>query len=252
MLAFDHGYFQGPTTGLERVDITIKPLIPSADALMLTRGILRSVIDPSSTNAVVMRASGGPSILKELSDERIAVDMEDALRMNVSAVAVGPIGGVTNSDGQQHDPLVDKECAMACPCSASAGCTEHSRRPKTLVATHGRMGVCIGTYFVPGFNSSCAVRADVIAGGKTSRKGRLQMARDAIVGRLGRGHGQEHLPVRVPRCHDRGRPQGRTTTERQGSMVLSGYEACRSSSVITAWGSRPDLTFRTSQREGYF
>ena len=88
MLAFDHGYFQGPTTGLERVDITIKPLIPSADALMLTRGILRSVIDPSHTNAVVMRASGGPSILKELSDERIAVDMEDAIRMNVSAVAV--------------------------------------------------------------------------------------------------------------------------------------------------------------------
>ena len=55
---------------------------------MLTRGILRSVIDPSVGNSVVMRASGGPSILKELSDERIAVDMEDALRMNVSAVAV--------------------------------------------------------------------------------------------------------------------------------------------------------------------
>ena len=68
MLAFDHGYFQGPTTGLERVDITIQPLIPYADALMLTRGILRSVIEPSSTNAVVMRASGGPSILKELSE----------------------------------------------------------------------------------------------------------------------------------------------------------------------------------------
>ncbi len=88
MLAFDHGYFQGPTTGLERIDVTIRPLIPHADALMLTRGILRSVIEPSVTNSVVMRASGGPSILKELSDERIAVDMEDALRMNVSAVAV--------------------------------------------------------------------------------------------------------------------------------------------------------------------
>src|SRR5512144_2833487 len=88
MLAFDHGYFQGPTTGLERIDVTIRPLIPYADALMLTRGVLRSVIEPSSTNAVVMRASGGPSVLKELSDERIAVDMEDALRMNVSAVAV--------------------------------------------------------------------------------------------------------------------------------------------------------------------
>ena len=88
MLAFDHGYFQGPTTGLERVDISILPLAPYADALMLTRGILRSVIPPESRNAIVMRASGGPSILKELSNEQIAVSMEDAVRMNVSAVAV--------------------------------------------------------------------------------------------------------------------------------------------------------------------
>src|SRR5512143_1049630 len=88
MLAFDHGYFQGPTTGLERVDVTILPLAPYADALMLTRGILRSVIPPASPNAIVMRASGGPSILKELSNEQIAVSMEDAVRMNVSAVAV--------------------------------------------------------------------------------------------------------------------------------------------------------------------
>ena len=68
MLAFDHGYFQGPTTGLERIDVTILPLVPYADALMLTRGILRTVIPPPSANAVVMRASGGPSILKELSE----------------------------------------------------------------------------------------------------------------------------------------------------------------------------------------
>jgi DhnA-type fructose-1,6-bisphosphate aldolase and related enzymes len=88
MLAFDHGYFQGPTTGLERVDMTILPLEPYSDALMLTRGILRSIIPPSTRQAVVMRASGGPSILKELSNEQIAVDIEDALRMNVNALAV--------------------------------------------------------------------------------------------------------------------------------------------------------------------
>ena len=88
MLAIDHGYFQGPTTGLERVDLNIVPLVPYCDALMLTRGILRTTIAPSFTKAVVMRASGGPSILKELSNEEIAVDMEDAIRMNVSAVAI--------------------------------------------------------------------------------------------------------------------------------------------------------------------
>src|SRR5512147_73359 len=81
MLAFDHGYFQGPTTGLERMDLNIVPLIPYADVLMCTRGALRSVIPPSATNAVVLRCSGGQSILTELSRELIAVDIEDAVRL---------------------------------------------------------------------------------------------------------------------------------------------------------------------------
>src|SRR4051812_45217723 len=62
MLAFDHGYFQGPTTGLERIDLGIVPLAERADALMLTRGILRSTIPASHGGGIVMRASGGPSI----------------------------------------------------------------------------------------------------------------------------------------------------------------------------------------------
>lgn len=88
MLAIDHGYFQGPTSGLERIDLNIVPLAPMADALMLTRGILRTTIPPVTNRAIVMRASGGPSILKELSNEEIAVDIEDAIRMNVSAIAI--------------------------------------------------------------------------------------------------------------------------------------------------------------------
>jgi putative autoinducer-2 (AI-2) aldolase len=88
MLAIDHGYFQGPTTGLERVDVNIVPLLPYTNALMLTRGILRSTIPSSCGNGIVLRATGGASILKELSNEQIAVDIEDAIRLNVSAVAV--------------------------------------------------------------------------------------------------------------------------------------------------------------------
>ncbi|WP_282946882.1 3-hydroxy-5-phosphonooxypentane-2,4-dione thiolase [Cellulomonas endometrii] len=88
MLAFDHGYFQGPTSGLERVDLSIVPLAPYADALMATRGIIRSVIPPGAGNPLVVRASGGPSVLKELSDERVAMDMEDAVRIDAAAVAV--------------------------------------------------------------------------------------------------------------------------------------------------------------------
>lgn len=88
MLAIDHGYFQGPTTGLERVDINILPLVPYADTLMLTRGILRSVVPPSTSKAIVLRVSGGASILKELSNEDIAVDIEESIRLNVCAMAV--------------------------------------------------------------------------------------------------------------------------------------------------------------------
>ncbi|MBP7570439.1 MAG: 3-hydroxy-5-phosphonooxypentane-2,4-dione thiolase [Acidobacteria bacterium] len=88
MLAIDHGYFLGPTSGLERIDVNIVPLLPYADALMLTRGILRTTIPPSFGRGVVMRASGGPSIRKELSNELIAVDIEDGLRMNVAAMAI--------------------------------------------------------------------------------------------------------------------------------------------------------------------
>ena len=88
MLAVDHGYFQGPTTGLERIDINILPLVKHADTLMLTRGILRSIVPSSVSQSIVLRVSGGTSILKELSNEEIAVDIEDSIRLNVCAMAV--------------------------------------------------------------------------------------------------------------------------------------------------------------------
>jgi putative autoinducer-2 (AI-2) aldolase len=88
MLAVDHGYFQGPTTGLENPRKTLTPLLPYADSLMLTRGVLRTSVDPTQTLPVVLRVSGGTSILKELSDEVITTSMEEAIRLNASAVAV--------------------------------------------------------------------------------------------------------------------------------------------------------------------
>src|SRR5262244_402259 len=96
MLAVDHGYFQGPTTGLERIDLSIVPLLPNCDALFCTRGILRSVIPAQSQKPMVLRASGGPSILREeLSDEEIAMDMEDAVRLNAALRCGMPVMGVT-------------------------------------------------------------------------------------------------------------------------------------------------------------
>ncbi len=190
MLAFDHGYFQGPTTGLERVDVTIRPLAPYADALMLTRGILRSVIDPSVTNSIVMRASGGPSILKELSDEQIAVDMEDALRMNVSAVAVQVFIGGTHETQSVHNMtrLVDRGMRYGIPVLGVTAVGKELTRDARYISLAARILAELGaafvkTYFVPHFEqvtASCPVPIVIAGGKKLPEKEALQMARDAI------------------------------------------------------------------------
>ena len=117
MLAFDHGYFQGPTSGLERVDLSIVPLAPYADALMATRGIIRSVVPASNNNALVLRASGGPSILKDLSNERLAMDIEDAVRIDAAAVAVQVfIGGEHETQSIQNlTTMVDEGLRVGIP-----------------------------------------------------------------------------------------------------------------------------------------
>src|SRR5450759_2645221 len=103
MLAFDHGYFQGPTRGLERVDLNIVPLAPYVDALLATRGIIRGVVPAWLDNALVLRASGGPSILKELSNERLAMNIADAVRIDAAAVAVQVfIGGEYETTALQN------------------------------------------------------------------------------------------------------------------------------------------------------
>ncbi len=89
MLAVDHGYFLGPTKKLESVSKTIEPLMDYADALMLTRGMLRTSVDPETSVPVVLRVSGGSSIIGEdLSNEVITTSIEDAIRLNVSAIAL--------------------------------------------------------------------------------------------------------------------------------------------------------------------
>ena len=87
MLACDHGFIMGPTSGLERIDLTINPLIEHADCLMCTRGVLRSVIPPAMSKPVCLRSDGGTSILTDLNLNRV-YDIEDVLRVNASAMAV--------------------------------------------------------------------------------------------------------------------------------------------------------------------
>ena len=86
MLAFDHGYIMGPTSGLERLDLVVPPLIPHVDCLMCARGALRACITPEVRKPVVMRCSTGATVLKELSNEVIGVTVEEALALNAAAV----------------------------------------------------------------------------------------------------------------------------------------------------------------------
>ena len=87
MLAFDHGYIMGPTSGLERMDLTIVPLIPYADCLMCTRGALRTIVPPTAGKPISLRYSAGSTVLTELNDECV-MDIEEAVRLNASLLAV--------------------------------------------------------------------------------------------------------------------------------------------------------------------
>lgn len=98
MLAFDHGYFMGPTSGLERLDLIVPKIAPCVDSLMATRGAFRSSVDPAYGKGLVLRASSGSSMLQEdLSKEVLSVDIEDALRLGADAIAIQTFIG---ADGQ--------------------------------------------------------------------------------------------------------------------------------------------------------
>ncbi len=190
MLAIDHGYFQGPTTGLERIDVTIKPLVPFADALMCTRGTLRSMINPETNNPVVMRASGGPSILKDLSNEQIAVNMEDALRMNVSAVAVQVfVGGECETQTINNmTRLVDEGMRYGMPVLGVTAVGKDLARDSRYIGLASRMlaelgAAIIKTYFCDDFDkvvAACPVPIIIAGGKKLAELDALTMARNAI------------------------------------------------------------------------
>jgi putative autoinducer-2 (AI-2) aldolase len=191
MLAFDHGYFQGPTTGLERIDLSILPLAAHADALMLTRGILRSVIPPTTRRAIVMRASGGPSILKELSNEQVAVDVEDALRMNVCAMAVQVfVGGEYETQSITNmTRLVDRGLRYGIPVLGVTAVGRELVRDAQYMRLACRIAAELGatfvkTYYVAeGFETvtaSCPVPVVIAGGKKLPELDALKMAHAAI------------------------------------------------------------------------
>ncbi len=152
MLAVDHGYFMGPTTRLEVPRTTIEPLLPFADSLMLTRGVARTSVPPTAEIPLVLRVSGGTSILSpDLSHEGITTTMKEALRLNAVAVAVSIFVGAPH----EHETLLNlsalvsegEECGMPVLAVTAVG-KELEKRDARYLALCCRIAAELGAHIV--------------------------------------------------------------------------------------------------------
>ncbi|MGI0132264.1 MAG: 3-hydroxy-5-phosphonooxypentane-2,4-dione thiolase [Thermoplasmata archaeon] len=196
MLAVDHGYFMGPTRRLENPRSTIAPLAPHADALALTRGILRTSVASELSTPIILRVSGGVTVLHEdLSDEEVTTPMEEAVRLNASAVAMSVFVGAPH----EHETLVGladlvsegEDAGMPVMAITAVG-KELEKRDARYLSLACRIAAEVGahlvkTYYCENFDKvveGCPVPL-VVAGGPRldSDKAALELAYHAI--RLG-------------------------------------------------------------------
>lgn len=190
MLAVDHGYFQGPTTGLEEPGKTIAPLLPYADSLMLTRGVLRRCVPQQSDVPIVLRVSGGTSVLRELSQEGLTVAIEDAIRLNASAITLSIFVG---SEGEREtllnlSKLVDAGETYGIPVLAVTAVGREMVRDARYLGLACRIAAEIGAHFVKTYycdDFEDVVRKTpvpvVIAGGKKlPERDAIQLAWNAM------------------------------------------------------------------------
>ena len=191
MLAFDHGYFQGPATGIERMDLAIPPLIPHADVLMCTRGALRSCISPTSDKPVVLRSSAGQSILSELSNELVAVEIEDAIRLNAAAITAQIYIGAEYEHQSISNvvKLIDTGSRYGIPTLAVTGVGADMVRDARYFGLATRIAAEIGAHYVKsyfieeGFErvvAGCPVPIVIAGGKKLPEREALDMAFRAV------------------------------------------------------------------------
>ena len=191
MLAVDHGYFQGPTTGLRELKKTIDPLIPHADCLFITRGMLRTVVDPQTKVPIFLRVSGGPSVLKEdLSDEHVTVSMQEALRCNAVGIGMSIFVGSDNESRTIANlgRLVNEAEVNNMPVLAVTAVGKDMARDARYLGLACRMAAeqgahVVKTYYCEGFKEivkACPVPIVIAGGKKIPEKDALQMAKNAI------------------------------------------------------------------------
>ena len=211
MLAIDHGYFLGPTTGLEKPGKTITPLLPYADSLMLTRGILRTEVSPDEGVPIVLRVSGGSSIIGEdLSNEEITVSMDDAVRLNVSGVALSIFVGSPYEKQTLHNLsiLIDMATDVGIPVLAVTAVGKDMERDARYLGLCCRIAAELGasfvkTYFCEGFEDvvgNCPVPIVTAGGKKVPEEDALKLAYNAVQGGavgvdMGRNIFQSDCPV---------------------------------------------------------
>ena len=190
MLAVDHGYFLGPTSGLEEPAKTIAPLLPYADSLMLTRGVLRTSVPANSNVPIVLRVSGGTSILRELSYEGLTVAVEDAIRLNASAITLSIFVG---AEGERETllnlaKLVDEGEKHGIPVLAVTAVGKEMVRDARYLGLCCRIAAEIGahfvkTYYCEGFEEvvrSTPVPLVVAGGKKTPEREALTLAWNSV------------------------------------------------------------------------
>jgi putative autoinducer-2 (AI-2) aldolase len=191
MLAVDHGYFLGPTTGLEDAARTIGPLLPYADALMPARGILRTCVDTATDTPIVLRVSGGNSILDDdLSNEGLTVSMEDAVRLNVSAVALSIYVGSPNQRETLLNlaRLIDEGSRFGVPVLAVTAVGKSMGRDARYLALSCRIAAELGahmvkTYYCDGFEKvvrTCPVPVVMAGGKKLPERDALELTYNAV------------------------------------------------------------------------
>ena len=190
MLAVDHGYFLGPTTGLEVPQKTIGPLLQHADSLMLTRGVLRTSVASDTSTPIVLRVSGGTSILGTLSNEEITTSVKEALRLNVAAVAVSIFVGSEHEKQTllNLSRLVTEGEEYGMPVLAVTAVGKEMARDARYLSLSCRIAAELGahlvkTYYCEDFAKvveGCPVPLVIAGGKKTPEREALQLTHDAI------------------------------------------------------------------------
>lgn len=217
-LPIDHGYFQGPTRKLEKPGETIKPLLPYCDAIFVTRGVLRSCVDPKQSKPIILRVSGGTSMVGEdLANEGITTSMQEAIRLNVSAVGISIFVGskYERQSLLNLSKLVDEGEEYGIPVMAvTAVGRELEKRDARYLALSCRIAAELGarlvkTYWCEGFEKvveGCPVPVVMAGGPKVESEREVfefvydGIQKGAIGVNLGRNIWQNEYPVAMIRA----------------------------------------------------